>query len=378
MKLRIAQRMAHLGMATAVAVLAPLAAAQEAPVVREGAYWVGSIGDSFAIAALPLQVNTHGNIIVRKAAGDQVTYRVRQRVRAANEDQARALLGGGVKQVSSARGHVVLDLQPISAGSVKTDIEIGVPAQVPTVIIRTQLGGIDVADFDGAVQLSTGGGHIQLGKIGGAVQCFSGAGQIIIERAGGAVECTTVGGNIVVRDAGGQVALSNQMGGNIRVDKATGDVRAHSAQGMIEIGQAGGAVFADTQGGFIQVGSARGVQAESMAGTVRVKNDAGPMNLAAMAGDILAELLSGTRMQDSSLVAGTGDITVLIPSNLALSVMARNSTGGTPRIVSDFPEIQVTPAKFFQAPMIGQGAINGGGPVLNLNVSSGVIYLRRR
>ena len=83
---------------------------------------------------------------------------------------------------------------------------------------------------------------------------------------------------------------------------------------MIEVGHAGGAVFADTQGGFIQVGSARGVQAESMAGTVRVKNDAGPMNLAAMAGNILADLLSGARMQDSSLVAGTGDITVLIPS----------------------------------------------------------------
>ena len=45
-----------------------------------------------------------------------------------------------------------------------------------------------------------------------------------------------------------------------------------------------------------------------MAGTVRVKNDAGAMNVAAMAGNILAELLSGMRMQDSSLVAGTGDI----------------------------------------------------------------------
>ena len=369
MKLRIA----NLVMATAV-----VAAAQEASVVREGAYWVGSVGESFGIAAQArLQVNTRGNVTVHREAGDQVTYRVRQRVRAANEDQARTLLGGGMKQVSSLRGRVVLQLQPISFGIVKTDIDIGVPAQVSTVIIQTELGGIKVTDFDGAVQLSTGGGDIQLGKIGGTVQCFSGAGEVIIERAGGAINCTTVGGNMAVRDAGGLVALSNQMGGNIHVDKAAGDVRAHSAQGMIEVGQAGGAVFADTQGGFIQVGSARGIQAESMAGTVRVKNDAGPMNVAAMAGNILAELLNA-RMQDSSLVAGTGDITVLIPSNLAVSVMARNSTGGTPRIVSDFPEIRVTPAKFFQNPMVGQGAINGGGPVLNLNVSSGVIYLRRK
>jgi hypothetical protein len=183
---------------------------------------------------------------------------------------------------------------------------------------------------------------------------------------------------MTVRDAGGAVALSNQLGGNIRVDKAAGEVRAHSAQGMIEVGQAGGAVIADTQGGFIQIGSARGVQAESAAGMVRVKNDAGPMNLAAMAGNILAELLSGAPMQDSSLVASGGDITVLIPSNLAMTVMARNATGGAARIVSDFPEIRVASTRFFQTPLVAQGAINGGGPVLNLNASSGVIYLRRK
>ncbi len=375
MKLQIA----HLVMATAVVLVVPKAVAQEAPVVREGAYWVGSISDSFPVAPQSrLEVNTRGNVVVRKASGDRVTYRVQQRVRAANEDQARALLGGGGAQVSSLRRRVVLQLHPVSARTVRTDIEIGVPSQVSDVIVQTELGGINVAEFDGAVQLRTGGGPIQLGKIGGTVQCYSGAGQVVIERAGGAVDCSTMGGNITVRDAGGPVALSNQMGGNIHVDKAAGDVRAHSAQGMIEVGQAGGAVFADTEGGFIRVGSARGVQAESAAGAVRVKNDAGPMNLAAMAGNILAELVRGGRLQDSSLVAGTGDITVLIPSDLGVSVMARSSNGRAPRIVSEFPEIRVAPAKFFQSPVMGQGSINGGGPVLNLDVSSGVIYLRRK
>ena len=115
-------RIASLMMATVL-----VAAAQEAPVVREGAYWVGSIGDSFPISVPSLRVNTRGNVVVRKGTSDQVTYRVRQSVIAANEDQARVLLGGGGAQVSSARGRVVLQLQPISAGAVKTSIEIGVP-----------------------------------------------------------------------------------------------------------------------------------------------------------------------------------------------------------------------------------------------------------
>src|SRR5690242_11360281 len=117
--------------ATVLLAAAAAAAAQDVPVSREGAYWVGSVGDSFAIAPhARLQLNTRGNVIVRKAQGDQVTYRVRQRVIAANEDQARDLLGGGGSRVSSLRSLVVLQIHPNSARNVLTDIEIGVPAQV--------------------------------------------------------------------------------------------------------------------------------------------------------------------------------------------------------------------------------------------------------
>src|SRR5690349_15780591 len=174
-------------LATAAAVLA-----QEVPVVREGAYWVGTIGDSFQ-AQSSLKVNTHGNVVLRRGTGDQVTYRVQQRVRASSEEQARALLGGGAQRVSRLRGTTVLELLPLSARNVKTDIEISVPPQVSTVIIQTEVGGIEVADFDGGLQLSTGGGEIRLGKIGGSVQCFSGAGKVAIERTGGAINCTTGG-----------------------------------------------------------------------------------------------------------------------------------------------------------------------------------------
>ena len=100
------------------------------------------------------------------------------------------------------------------------------------------------------------------------------------------------------------------------------------------------------------------------------------MRIATVAGNILAELLAG-RMQNSSIVAGSGDITVLIPSNLALSVMASNGTGGAPRIVSDFAQVQARMAGFVRPPLVALGDINGGGPVLNISTAGGVIYLRR-
>jgi hypothetical protein len=67
----------------------------------------------------------------------------------------------------------------------------------------------------------------------------------------------------------------------------------------------------------------------------------------------------------------------LIPSNVAVSVMARNESGAAPRIISDFPEIRVQTLGLVRPPMLAEGAINGGGPVLNISASGGVIYLRR-
>jgi len=60
---------------------------------------------------------------------------------------------------------------------------------------------------------------------------------------------------------------------------------------------------------------------------VRVKTSSGPLQVQTALGSILAELFAGARLEDSSLVAGAGDITVLIPSNVALSVLARNDSG---------------------------------------------------
>src|SRR5262249_2784678 len=151
-------------------------------------------------------------------------------------------------------------------------------------------------------------------------------GPITIEKAGGAVDCGTAGGEILVREARGPVTLNDE-GGNISIDRAFGSVEAHAAQGVIRV------------------------------------NGSGPLNLMTAAGSILAELLGGQRMQDSSLAAGYGDIKVGIPSNLAVSVMARNESSSPPRISSDYPEIRMNPAAFFRQPVMPLGTLNGGGPV---------------
>jgi hypothetical protein len=102
------------------------------------------------------------------------------------------------------------------------------------------------------------------------------------------------------------------------------------------------------------------------------------LNASTAMGSILAELLSGTRIEDSVLSTNAGDITVLLSSNIPITVQASNQTAGNGRrIVSDFPEIRIRNAGA-TIPLIAEGALNGGGPVLRIFASGGTIYLRRQ
>jgi hypothetical protein len=93
----------------------------------------------------------------------------------------------------------------------------------------------------------------------------------------------------------------------------------------------------------------------------------------------MADLLSSHPISDSMLSTSAGDITVLIPSNLAVTIQAVNETGGSGGIISDFPQLRSQGGSRF--PGVGatmaSGSLNGGGPLLRVNVVGGTIYLRR-
>ena len=125
---------------------------------------------------------------------------------------------------------------------------------------------------------------------------------------------------------------------------------------MIEVDQATGLVSAQNSGGAIQVNSAKGVRCESDSGAIRLRNVDGPLRAVTAAGNIIAELLAGRPLEDSMLSTNAGDITVYVPSNLAMTVMARNESDGGGRIVSDFPEIRVRPDTAMM-PQVAEGAI---------------------
>jgi hypothetical protein len=55
-----------------------------------------------------------------------------------------------------------------------------------------------------------------------------------------------------------------------------------------------------------------------------------------------------------------------------------NESGGSGRINSDFPQVRPqTGGMPGVGPLMAEGALNGGGPLLRVNVVAGTIYLRR-
>jgi len=368
---------------------------QDVQMVRDGAYWVRTESGPVGVPPMRvLKVTTRGHVIVRGGQSEQALYKLVERVKARTAEEAHRLFGYSVTRTQNSNGVTTWTAAVLAHQDVITELEVNVPRHLSGIILDVHPGDVEAYDLDGNVRVETsagmihcdrirgsvdcktGGGEVRMGRIGGPVRCISEAGSIFVDNAGADALCQTAGGEIQIHEATGSLTLSTE-GGNIQVDKAAGAVEAHTGEGVIEVFQAGGVVFADTRGGSIQIGSAQGVKCQSAAGAIRVKTGSGPLRVQTAMGSILAELLAGARVEDSSLVAGSGDITVLIPSNLALSVLARNDTGGNPRIISDFSELHAKTAAMRRPPLVFEGSINGGGPLLTLNTSGGIIYVRK-
>lgn len=379
--------------AGAVLLAATLGLAGELRLTREGPYWVASETGTMPVKARGmLTIRGRGPITVRGGASNPLTYTLRKKVRARTESDARrVLLPVTMRPRVFREGASMLSMVYDPRADILTDVEVRSPLDLSRLSVETEGGDIQVYDIAGSVLARTGGGLLQMdrvggdvngrtaggeirfGTIGGSVKCFSGGGSITVGRVGRESWVETAGGEIFVRESAGPLHASTA-GGNIRVERALATVAARTAGGRIDVHEAGGIVFAGNTGGSIQVGSAQGVRCESTGGSIRLKGASGALRAVTDVGSIFAELQAGLALQDSILTTAAGDITVLIPSNLPLTVRALNESGRAGRIVSEFMEIPVqSRPRAFRA----EGLLNGGGPVLHVTSTSGTIYLRR-
>lgn len=355
---------------------------------REGDQWVETLTGT-APAAARLRVNCQGPVHLEGGAASEIAYSVKLSVRARNEAAARRLLGRfGVRTMRSGDWSVVTT----EGGPVTSILTLQAP-RLEAAVISTAEGGVEANGIDGALtadsgagelkcdrvrgdcRLMTGGGDILVGEAGARLRAATGGGRIAVKSVRGEAALETAGGDIEVGDAGATVR-ADTAGGSIRVTRAGGSVTASTGGGPIVIGQAGGVVITRNMAGPVQVGAAPGVRSESGTGGVQLSNIAGPIRVSTAIGNIMASLLAGSPLSDSFLATGNGDITVLIPSNLGLTIRAENDLADSiRRIVSDFPGI---PVRMMGTQVVAEGPVNGGGPLLRISGTGGTIFIKRQ
>ena len=383
----------------AMLAIVPLAMAQQSRIYGEGGNWTQEItGTLAAVKNLRVKVDV-GSVRVDGGSQQGINYTVRNHSYSGSEDRARREFDS-YKISAYVRGDtawIVGDWQGGRMHKFSGDFAISVPREMEEVKIETDGGSVSTVGIAGRVNAESGGGSIRFDDIGGPASAETGGGSIDVGNVASDVSLHTGGGSIKVVSAKGKISAESgggsvmvvsgaqeaeleTGGGSIQVERCAGRVRASTGGGSIDLGDIGGPAEISTGGGSIRLSSAKGqVRAETGGGSIELmgvpsaKAETG-------AGGIEAKFIAmnGER-SDSVLETSAGDITVYFAPNVNISVRASIEVANGHTIHSDFPEIKVTTEGGDYGPktVSAEGDLNGGGPELKVQTTTGDIYFRR-
>jgi len=402
------------GLLGVLAMVAPLALAQETPMSHDKGVWSQAITGSLAgVKNLRVRVDA-GAVVVHGGQQPGIDYSFHMRCNGTSEEEARrqfqgykvsAYVRGDTAWVvgewrgthSAHMGPVRMSIMMGAERKFAGEIVINIPRATDLVKIDTGGGGVEATGVAGRVEIQSGGGKIKVDDIGGSLNAETGGDVIDVGTVGGDVRLETGGGNISIKSAKGTIraetgggnitvisgeqgAMVEAGGGNIEIKRCLGRVKAETGGGSLTLGEIGGPADISTGGGSIHLTSAKGrVGAHTGAGSVelfgvpsaRVETGAGAITVKFING--------GGERNDSMLETTAGDITVYIAPDVALSVRASVDLGNGHHITSEFPDIHIASEgdKWSLRTLNAEGKLNGGGPVLKVRTTTGDIVFKR-
>ena len=373
--------------------------AQDSHIMRSGNGWVEVVSGRLPSLRNLKVATDFGSVTVRGGSPEGITYTVRKRLSSGSESQARRQFELFNVHASQKSDSALLEGECSGAEKISVEITVNVPRDLALARIETHGGSVEVASIAGRVEAETGAGSIRINDIGGAVKAETSGGGIDVGNVSGDLKLETAGGSINIRSAGGKVhaetaggsidvgsatqsAYLSTAGGSIQVKKCDGDLRASTAGGSVEIGDVGGGATLETYGGSIRLARVNGVvRATTSGGGIHLNGLTRGVTAKTAVGPIYAEFIASKgNFSESNLETSVGDVIVYLPSDLPVTVRATIDAAMGHKIISDFAEVKVTQeGSEWGGPreVYGQGAINGGGPLLKIHTSVGNIELRR-
>jgi DUF4097 and DUF4098 domain-containing protein YvlB len=370
----------HLQLATLLAASSLAAAAQnpENRLYRSGNEWIQEVHGSLPAARTIKVVSSAGAIRVQGAQQNTIGYIIRQHVRAGSEEAARRELKK-IMFTAAAPGEIAL-LRAECEGNNRSyiDFEIQAPSQTAFMVLKTDGGAVTAKGLNGRVDVTTGGGSIDLDQINGVITAESGGGSIEIGKAGSNVEVSTGGGSIHIDSAGGRIAASSG-GGSLRIGYGKGMVLETGA-GSIFVQKCEGQLKAETGGGSLEFREVTGpARIETGGGGIKVWSIAGGLHAETGSGPIVATLVrGGSPFGESRLETSVGDIVLVVPPGLGMTIRATVDVARSQGIYQEFGDfIKIRTSGGFSREVYAEGNLNGGGPVVHLHTSTGNISIKK-
>jgi DUF4097 and DUF4098 domain-containing protein YvlB len=368
--------------------LLPVAACAQPWLTQEGDLWVRTFHET-RTAKPRLRINAHGPVTLEGNVSANFEFTVKVSVRARTREQARAILEKAALRTERQTDWLVLTTP---GGNAQTRVEMRAP-RLQEAVVSTSDGAVEAYGIDGPLTVDTGADQVRVDRIHGDCTLSTGGGEIHVGTVDGFLHCSTGAGAITAKSVRGEVVLRTN-GGDIDAlsVNGTGGARAETGGGMVHLGfingpvtaiNGGGPIIVDLAAGIVttrnmagpvRVGAAAGIRCDSANGGIQLGRITGPMRVSTSMGSIVANLL-GSKLGESYLATGNGDITVMIPSNVGVTISAENQLADSiRRILSDFREIQ---PRLRGMRLEAEGPVNGGGPLLQISASSGTIFLKR-
>ena len=397
-----------------MAVLAPLAVAQEQNISRENGVWSQVLtGSLAAVKNIRVRVDA-GAVVLRGSQQPGIDYALHMHSHGPAEEDARRQFqaykvtayvrgdtawvvgewhGGHSVRMGPARVTIMMGSDRKFSG----ELVVNIPRATESVRIETGGGGVDATGVAGRVDIQSGGGKVRIDDIGGSAAVETGGDAIDVGTVGGDLKLQTGGGNITMRSVKGKIiaqtgggnvllvsgeqgASLEAGGGNVEIKHCSGRVKATTGGGNIDLGDIGGAADIETGGGSIRLTSAKGpVRARTGGGTIDLYG-VPSARVETGAGGIIVKLVNtGAERGDSMIETSAGDITVYIASDVAISVRASVDLGNGHRITSELSDIHINSEGDQWGPktLNAEGKLNGGGPVVKVRTTTGDICFKR-
>lgn len=377
----------------------PAAMAQQGRIYGEGGNWVQEItGSLAAVKNLRVKVDV-GSVRVNGGSQQGIEYTIRNHCYNGSEEKARREFEN-YKVAAYVRGDtawITADWEGGSSHRFSAEFDINVPRAMDEVKVETEGGNISSSGIAGRVNAESGGGNIRFDDIGGALNAETGGGsievgtvasEVTLHTGGGSIKVNSAKGKIIAESGGGSVIILSGSqdaeletgGGSIHVERCDGRVKASTGGGSIDLGDIAGPAEVSTGGGSIRLNSAKGpVRASTGGGSIELWGVPSARAETGAGGIQVKFLPSSGQRNDSSLETSAGDITIYIAPNVNLSIRASIEVANGHGIHSDFPEIRVTSEGGDYGPktLTAEGNLNGGGPLLKVQTTTGDISFRR-